>query len=330
MDLEADTIIKAATETCTQISALKNEYCCGDLDISHGVSFLELKNQVFLDYLSNITLLLNLKMRGKSIVGHEVIERLVLLRVFMEKIKPLDKKLKYQIDKIVKLGSRSNNERTDGVAEMAEDDALNFRPNPEALRPKDGTEMTSENTSSRDQVYQPPKIAAVPYTDDPAAIREEKRRERERKRVLQSEMMRDLHQEISERPEQISEFDASQVEHLKGGKQSKRIKSIERFEEDNFIRVNLGKQGKKRSNPNSALRGIADFRGLKGFREPAEELVTNVKRVSMREKLQQGIKLIFDLLVTDETTKASKEVIHTQTLAARALFVYIYVRKTEA
>lgn len=41
MDLEADTIIKAATETCTQISALKNEYCCGDLDISHGVSFLE-------------------------------------------------------------------------------------------------------------------------------------------------------------------------------------------------------------------------------------------------------------------------------------------------
>lgn len=63
-------------------------------------------------------------------------ERLVLLRVFMEKIKPLDKKLKYQIDKIVKLGSRSNNERTDGVAEMAEDDALNFRPNPEALRPK--------------------------------------------------------------------------------------------------------------------------------------------------------------------------------------------------
>lgn len=43
---------------------------------------------------------------------------------------------------------------------------------------QDGTEMTSENTSSRDQVYQPPKIAAVPYTDDPAAIREEKRRER--------------------------------------------------------------------------------------------------------------------------------------------------------
>ena len=45
-----------------------------------GVSFLEVKNQLMLDYLTNLTLLMQAKLHGKSIEGHVAIPNLVEIR----------------------------------------------------------------------------------------------------------------------------------------------------------------------------------------------------------------------------------------------------------
>ncbi|EGD74394.1 hypothetical protein PTSG_06405 [Salpingoeca rosetta] len=297
VDLEP--IVPAIQDAIAQVKELQQDYDAGKLEAYNGVSFLELKNQVLLDYIANLTLLLNLKLRGKSIVGHDVVDRLVMLRVVMEKIKPLDKKLKYQIDKIVKLAS-SSDKQTD------EDDEMQFKPNPTNLRPKEGTAEASAaadarassssaaaatTTDAASGVYQPPKIAAMPYTaDDPAAIREEKRRERERQRMLHSQMMQDLRDQMSDRPQQIREYEAAQIAHLQGGRQSKKERQIQEYEEDNFLRLNVGKKQKKRSNPRNSLHDIADFRGFKGFNDAMKGFVTDVKRKSVREKMMEAQK----------------------------------------
>ena len=45
------------------------------------------------------------KTRGESINGAPFVDRLIELRVVLEKIHPLEKKLQYQIDKLVKIAT---------------------------------------------------------------------------------------------------------------------------------------------------------------------------------------------------------------------------------
>ena len=132
---------------------------------------------------------------------------------------------------------------------------------------------------------------------------------------MQSGMMQDLRNEVSERPMQITDEEANQTRHLKGtlrvvccfslsvflvaipthhhtmlaptpgtmlghvfvrpstsplhfasqgGRQSKREKEVERYEEEYFVRLNVSKKDRKKSNPRSALHDIADFSGFRG------------------------------------------------------------------
>ena len=53
-----------------------------------------------IQYCSFLTFFLLLKMEGKSVKDHPVIERLVHIKTLFEKLKPLDQKLQYQIDKL--------------------------------------------------------------------------------------------------------------------------------------------------------------------------------------------------------------------------------------
>lgn len=48
-----------------------------------------------------------LKAEGRPTKDHPVVLRLVQLRAFLEKVRPIDKKLQYQVDKLVQLAQRS-------------------------------------------------------------------------------------------------------------------------------------------------------------------------------------------------------------------------------
>jgi hypothetical protein len=43
-----------------------------------------------------------LKSQGKSVKDHPVVDQLVRIRAIMDKMKPIEKKLSYQIDKLVR------------------------------------------------------------------------------------------------------------------------------------------------------------------------------------------------------------------------------------
>ncbi|KAK2499909.1 hypothetical protein MC885_019444 [Smutsia gigantea] len=67
-----------------------------------GLSLLEVKDQLLLMYLMDLSHLILDKASGGSLQGHAAVLRLVEIRTVLEKLRPLDQKLKYQIDKLVK------------------------------------------------------------------------------------------------------------------------------------------------------------------------------------------------------------------------------------
>ena len=71
------------------------------LPTDQGQSYLEAKYQAMLTYCINIAFYLLLKARGISVKDHPVIKELVKVRTVLEKLKPLDMKLKHQIDLIL-------------------------------------------------------------------------------------------------------------------------------------------------------------------------------------------------------------------------------------
>ena len=137
----------------------------GEISTDKGLSFLEMKYHMLLSYLINLTYVVLRKCSGERIEGDPSIDRLVEIRTVLEKIRPIDNKLKYQIDKLVK---------TAVTGTTGNSDPSHFRANPDALMGKlDGSdeESDSEDDDNEDKskqsrktgVYVPPKLAAVHY-----------------------------------------------------------------------------------------------------------------------------------------------------------------------
>ena len=71
--------------------------------LAQGIDFLDIKNGLLAEYNANLAFLVMRKTRGELIEGDKAVERLCYLRTMMEKIRPIEHKLKFQIDKYVNL-----------------------------------------------------------------------------------------------------------------------------------------------------------------------------------------------------------------------------------
>lgn len=95
----------------------------GEMSTDQGLSFLEMKYNMLLSYLINLSFIVLRKCSGEKIEGDPCIDRLIEIRTVLEKIRPIDHKLKYQIDKLVKTA----------VTGADDKDPTTFRANPEDL-----------------------------------------------------------------------------------------------------------------------------------------------------------------------------------------------------
>lgn len=62
-----------------------------------------MKNMLMIEYLTNLLNLIYMKMNGKQINSSDCVLRLAELRCIIEKTKSIELKLKYQIDKLLKM-----------------------------------------------------------------------------------------------------------------------------------------------------------------------------------------------------------------------------------
>ncbi|VEN60686.1 unnamed protein product [Callosobruchus maculatus] len=212
----------------------------GELSTGQGLSFLEMKYNMLLSYLINLTYVVLRKCSGEKIEGDPCIDRLVEIRTILEKIKPIDHKLKYQIHKLVK----------SAVSGANADDPTSFRANPQHLLgdidegsedSEDSEEDTGKETSGTkySAVYVPPKLSAVHYTGDETAQDRSKRiQERSKKHALSASIMQDLREEYLDTPIEVSQ--SSRAQQILSKQQQER----ERYEEEFMTRLPVSKSEK--------------------------------------------------------------------------------------
>ncbi|KAG1714060.1 Neuroguidin [Nymphon striatum] len=275
---------------------------------SQGISFLEVKYHLLLEYVMNLSHLVMMKLEGQNIANSPTVERLVEIKVVLEKMRPIDHKLKYQIDKLLKIVAS-------GTIDI--NDPLQFKANPDGLMNKlEGDLSSSEDEKGNrkyrldsQKAYMPPKLAAMHYVmelfigrntylsmgdvmnyndnfqkinklfetfidGDENENKQKKHLENARKKVLSSSIMEDLRREYDEGPEEITEVVNVQKESLK-----KNQKHKIHYEEDNFVRLSVSKKDRnaaKKVDTLSSLKNITRFEDLSVLDHDAVAMVLGV------------------------------------------------------
>ena len=128
-----------------------------------GISLLTVKNDAMLDYLHHVVAICITRISGRSLASSgssssaqgpsDLVQGLVKLRLMLEKLRPLEGRLKYQVDKLLRAAADADKEvllgrskptatktkkskaggSSDEDADDASDDDLAFRPNPSAF-----------------------------------------------------------------------------------------------------------------------------------------------------------------------------------------------------
>ncbi|KAH0541466.1 hypothetical protein FGG08_004076 [Glutinoglossum americanum] len=268
-----------------------------------GISLLDTKNELLLSYLQNLVFLILVKLRNGSLseksqvngggeaggadsgLGAEIVKKLVELRVYLEKgVKPLEGRLKYQIDKVLRAagdaaredaqekkangaGNTNGHEDSEGethhrdkIAAAPLPDELSYRPNPAAFtRPAIKPPAGSAHPNSTD-IYRPPRITPIALPAPPQLATRHPTKSRTLDEFLSTE--------LSTAPSTLPSIGSTIVS---GGRRSKsaseRAVEAERaaYEEANFVRlpkISRNERAKHGRRGKEAGYGGEEWRGL--------------------------------------------------------------------
>ncbi|XP_040510933.1 neuroguidin isoform X2 [Gallus gallus] len=201
---EAVTLLKALRKEVAEVTehgrALLARLRDGKLRTDRGVSLLGLRAAAMLHYVTDLALLLRSKSGGRSLREEPALPRLLESRVVLEKLRPLEQRMRYQLDKLL---------RAAAAGAPGANDPLSFRPDPSNLAQEEEEEEEEEEGSSAPKAgggqsrYVPPRLVPVPYApaeDEPQA-RHQRALQAARRRALSSALLRELRDELGDGPE---------------------------------------------------------------------------------------------------------------------------------
>ncbi|BFZ55071.1 hypothetical protein PYCC9005_002110 [Savitreella phatthalungensis] len=257
----------SAEAACKALSRVKIE---GTED---GISLLNVKSHLFCDYLLHLALYTYSRLRRED-VGADIIDNLIDLRLDLERgVKPLENKLQYQIDKVLRAA-----ERFESTQAQANPDPMTFRPKLDALVADDDGEQDDDTENyeevNRSNVYRPPRIAAtLPDL--------ERRQKEERRKSRPNDTLREfVDGEMSNAPIAEASIGSNITSGGRGRRAGIDIEShrekvrrddVRRYEEENYTRLPSQKQDKTRRGARDR-----DVYGGEDFRVLDRELYDNV------------------------------------------------------
>ena len=236
-------VIRTSKDVNNSVESLIEKIGSGP-DMSDGISFLDLKNDLMINYNLNLLFLLMKKTRdGKIETERGAVERLCHIRTVLEKVRPIEHKLKYQIDKCVNIAE---------TGQISKDDPARFKANPDSLASKfavdddneeDGSqseEEANDDTKAAKKYVAPKNVPAYFNGDKSKEEMESEVMVRKKKAALSHSMMRELRSQLYDTPEEIShQADVKKQKYIA----QEREKEI--YEEENFIRLPVTKEERK-------------------------------------------------------------------------------------
>ncbi|WFD26610.1 hypothetical protein MNAN1_001593 [Malassezia nana] len=235
----------------------------GDYDHPDGLSLLTVKVDALLAYIHHVALLGVHRLSGNSYEedpGKKYIQNLVKLRLCLEKLRPMENRLRYQVEKLLQSVAA---EEKNAVAEALEGDKqgdadedkededldkLAFRPNPHAMAAasKSTESHAADAPDEEGGVYLPPKLAPVMY--DPDAHVSRKQRNKDRLPSRNAALLADLSAGMSSNPYETSAggVGGGHALGVAGSSRARALRRMQEFEEDNYKRLSLSKKDAKR------------------------------------------------------------------------------------
>ncbi|GBF94628.1 hypothetical protein Rsub_07364 [Raphidocelis subcapitata] len=296
-----------------RVAPLLAEVQSGGLPTSEGLSYLEAKHLLLLEYCGALVVYLMLKGEGRRVEGHPVVTRLVQLRAFIERARPIDKQLAYQIEKLLRATERAaagaaadaggggGGDGGDGGGgdgggagpgpssfAAGGDDALRYRPNPSALVTKaplggaggGGFELDGDGGGAPG-VYRPPRLNPVAMEEDREASRQERRQQVEaRRRAKRSSLVKELAQELAGAPEEVEAL-LPGLDSAAAQATLARLDARAAQEEELMMRVPLKKAEAKRLKA-ARRAGLSGGALLDGFEDEVGDLLGGVAGLSGR------------------------------------------------
>lgn len=300
MTAMAAELSSALREVRMRITPVLDLVKAGQLGTEGGISYLEAKHLLLLSYCQHLVFFMLAKAEGVSVQVHPVVARLVEIRQFLERMRPIDKKLQYQIDKLLAAaeragdlgltgGSGAKDQDVGGEDEDEEDLAL--RPNPAAMllasasaarAAREGDSDSDDPRVGDDGLYRAPRRVEMAMPEDMARgrrAREERAAADRRRQAQRSEWYKELESEVLGAPQEIAEGD-----RLAGSdsafalRERQKLAAREKVEEELMNRIALSKEDKRRlkAAQHSGVRGtdlaehLAD--DVAGMMEMAEGL----------------------------------------------------------
>ncbi|KAJ1972183.1 hypothetical protein H4R35_004816 [Dimargaris xerosporica] len=241
------------------------------VDTRDGLSLLDVKHHTLLEYITNLVFVIHLRLSGRSVANHPVVHKLIEDRVVLEKIGPIEQKLKYQIDKVVRAATMDHPEQTykEASTSLRAMDPLQFKPsmanmtNTDELSGTDGEDDTAEAHGTKG-VYQPPKMTPMHYQEDTGlAARQAKYEQRLRERAARSHMVKELMQDMDDRPEQSTVHGNASVSGLSHAE--RKYAEQQKYEENHFVRLTMSRKDKHQLKQTQLNRLDDEFKNLNDF-----------------------------------------------------------------
>lgn len=248
----------------SKVQALTEKVKANRYPTADGISYLEAKHLLLLTYCQSIVYYLLRKAKGFSIEGHPIVRSLVEIRLFLEKIQPIDKKHQYQIQKLTKAADGvpenvGSDEKKSDSTQKTEEDLLKFRPNPDMLI-KNSDET---NDDGRVGPYKPPKIAPTIMPEEKSSREVRNKMRREERSLLdarKSDYVREMRDDLEGRPEEVREIVGTESREV--SRYIEKMNEQHRLEEEHFIRVPVTRLDKKKEKhlkkSRNGLAGLTD------------------------------------------------------------------------
>ncbi|KAF9072893.1 hypothetical protein BDP27DRAFT_1319581 [Rhodocollybia butyracea] len=231
------------------------------LETKDGISLLSLKHQVLLSYLQSLLLVSTRRAIGHSLSSRDrpiepfsnpersargtdlgdMVDHMIEGRVVLEKVKVLEGRMRYQIEKLVKASQQKEKSDASDVI----NDPLAFRPNPHNLLDANDDEEAEEgltrDSTNTDGIYHPPRVAPMPYVPQTSA-----KTKRQQRAPIPTSLASVLHADGS-MPHVESTSGLGNTPSLNHtSSRAKYLKHLSEFEEDQFGRVMMSKKDARR------------------------------------------------------------------------------------
>ncbi|KAI1815849.1 U3 small nucleolar ribonucleoprotein lcp5-like protein [Poronia punctata] len=288
-------------------------------ETEHGVSLLDVKNELLLSYLQNLVFLILIKIRNAKSGGSDasetpeitddVVKKLVELRLYLDKgVRPLEERLRFQLDKIIRAVDEADRkekmagEEADASESESEDDndagedAVDGREsNANARSQANDTQHApsfgnfaapvsvgmAAAAQDKTGVYRPPKIT-------PTVMPTTERRERKERRPMKSATINEyIADELSTAPSALPSVGSNVVFGGRKVKTAMEREDEERrrdFEETNMVR--LPKDSKKQRAEKSKMERRSAKMSFGG--EEWRDLGEGVDRIDKLTRRKEG------------------------------------------